>query len=358
MMTATVAAVALEEEAFAHGKTTAETADPALSLWYSRPATEGLEKKWLEALPVGNGRLGAMVFGDVASERLQLNEGTVWAGGPHDYANPDGPAALPEIRRLIFAGEWVAAQQIAEQKFNGKPQGQAPYQTIGNLNFMFSDGTAEVTEYRRSLDLSTAIAHTGYTVNGVRHTREVFASYPDQVIVVRLTANRPGIVTFLADFSTPMKASSSQHDSRTIVLAGKGSDAGGTPGAVRFTALARAHAEGGTVAVNGDQLVVTGADSVTLLISMASSYRNFADVSGDADAIAKTHLEAASKRTSTDCAATISRITKSSLGASRLRWVAPPMPRLARPMSASVPSAWERQTPALSRCTFSTGAIC
>lgn len=291
MMTATVAAVALEDEAFGDSKPTAETPDPALSLWYSRAA-----KEWLEALPVGNGRLGAMVFGEVAEERLQLNEGTVWAGGPHDYANPDGPAALPEIRRLIFAGEWVAAQQLADQKFSGKPQGQAPYQTVGDLKLTFPDRASEPTGYRRSLDLNTAIARTEYTVNGVRHTREVFASYPDQVVIVRLTADRPGQVTFTAAFSTPMQATASGRRDTTIALSGKGSEAGGTPGAVRFTALAHAQTEGGTAEVKGNQIVVTAADSVTLLISMASSYRSYADVSGDADAIAQKHLEAAARK--------------------------------------------------------------
>src|SRR5687767_11830060 len=126
MMTATVAAAALDDAASGSAQSSSYTPDPALSLWYPHPA-----KEWLEALPVGNGRLGGMIFGGVAEERLQLNEGTVWAGGPRDYANPEGPAALPEIRRLIFAGQWEAAQRLAEEKFNGKPIRQAPYQTVG-----------------------------------------------------------------------------------------------------------------------------------------------------------------------------------------------------------------------------------
>ncbi len=291
MMTATAAAVALEDGVSASTQPPSKTPDPALSLWYPRPA-----KEWLEALPVGNGRLGAMVFGGAVEERLQLNEGTVWAGGPHDYANPEGPAALPEIRRLVFAGEWEAAQRLAEQKFNGKPQGQAPYQTVGDLKLTFPDLTGEAAGYRRTLDLNDAVVRTDFSVNGVRHRREVFASYPDQVIVLRLTADKPGQQSFSAIFSSSMKATALGSGNDTIALGGKGSDAGGTPGSVRFTALARAKAEGGTVTVDGSRLVVSGADSVTLLVSMASSYKNYEDVSADSDAAATMRLDAASKK--------------------------------------------------------------
>ncbi len=287
-----MAAAALEEDVFGSSEANDRALDPALSLWYDRPA-----KEWLEALPVGNGRLGAMVFGGIFGARLQLNEGTVWAGGPHDYANPDGPAALPEIRRLVFAGEWEAAQRLAEERFGGKPMRQAPYQTVGDLNLTFPNIRTEATGYRRFLDLNRAVQTTEYTVGGVRHTREVFASFPDQVIVVRLTADKPGQVSFSADFSSPMQATALENGPDTIALAGISSASGGTPGAVRFTALARAKTEGGAVTVDGSKLTVTGANAVTLLISMASSYRNYEDVSADAEAAAAMHLEAASKKT-------------------------------------------------------------
>jgi alpha-L-fucosidase 2 len=123
-------------------------------LWYTKPAAE-----WLEALPIGNGRISAMVFGGTDHERLQLNEGTLWAGGPHDYTSPDGLAALPEIRRLVFAEKWHEAQQLVDAKFMGRPAGQMPYQTVGDLLLNFTN-PEPVTNYRRELDLTTAIATT------------------------------------------------------------------------------------------------------------------------------------------------------------------------------------------------------
>src|SRR5205085_12376490 len=119
-------------------------------LWYRRPA-----RKWLEALPIGNGRLAAMVFGGVELEQLQLNEGTLWAGGPHDYTNPEGLAALPEIRKRVLAGDWRGAQDLVNAHFMSRPLRQAPYQTVGSLVISF-DGPGDATEYRRELDLATA----------------------------------------------------------------------------------------------------------------------------------------------------------------------------------------------------------
>src|SRR5206468_2366351 len=149
---------------------------------------------WLEALPIGNGRLGAMVFGGVPAERLQLNEYTVWAGGPHDYANPEGPAALPEIRRLVFAGEWAKAQALIGEKFMSVPVRERQYQTVGDLTLTLP-GQETFTDYRRELDLDTAITRVTYTAGGIRYTREAFASVPDGVIVLRLTADKPGSIS-------------------------------------------------------------------------------------------------------------------------------------------------------------------
>src|SRR5205807_88147 len=141
--------------------------------------------------------LGAMVFGGVAEERLQLNESTVWAGGPHDYTNPEALAALPEIRRLVFAGKWAEAEAQVSERFMSRPLRQPPYQTVGSLLLTFApEGGAPraVTNYRRELDLDLAIVRTTYELGGVRYSREVFASVPDQVIVAHLTADRPGQV--------------------------------------------------------------------------------------------------------------------------------------------------------------------
>ncbi|MFI7604504.1 glycosyl hydrolase family 95 catalytic domain-containing protein [Micromonospora sp. NPDC049366] len=259
-----------------------------LALWYD----EAAGSDWLRALPIGNGRLGAMVFGNVDAERLQLNEDTVWAGGPHDPSNPRGAGALAEIRRLVFAGQWTQAQNLVNQNMLGNPGGQLAYQTVGNLRLTFpSSGGA--SEYDRVLDLTTATTSTTYLLNGVRHRREVFASAPDQIIAMRLTADRTGAITFTATFDSPQRTTVSSPDGSTIALDGVSGNQEGVTGAVRFLALANAAVSGGTVSSSGGTLRVTGATSVTLLISIGSSYVNFRNVGGDYQGIARRHLSAA-----------------------------------------------------------------
>ena len=258
-----------------------------LALWYRRPARE-----WLEALPLGNGRLAAMVYGGVETERLQLNEGTVWAGGPYTPANPAGLAALPEIRRLVFADKWHEAQSLINAKFLGIPAPELPYQTVGHLTLDFPTSQS-VSDYRRELDLDTAIAHVQYTANGVRFTRECFTSAVHQVLVMRLTADKPGQISFSAAFDSPQKSEVTTSGADTFALSGISGDANGVRGAVRFQALARAKAEGGKVYAEEGRLTVRGADAVTLLVSIGTGYKNYHDVSGDAPARARQHLEAA-----------------------------------------------------------------
>lgn len=259
-----------------------------LALWYD----EGAGTDWLRALPIGNGRLGAMVFGNVDTERLQLNEDTVWAGGPHDPANTRGAAALAEIRRLVFANQWSQAQDLINQTMVGNPVGQLAYQPVGNLRLAVGSASG-VSEYRRILDLTTATTSTTYLQNGVRYRREIFASAPDQVIVIRLTADRTGSIGFTATFDSPQRASVSSPDASTIALDGISGSMEGVTGAVRFHALANATATGGTVASSGGTLRVTGATSVTVLISIGSSYVNYRTVNGDYQGIARRHLAAA-----------------------------------------------------------------
>jgi hypothetical protein len=159
-----------------------------LRLWYRQPA-----KQWVEAVAVGNGRLGAMVVGGVAQERIQLNEDTLWAGGPYNPANPDALGALPQVRELIFAGRYRDAHNLIGQKMMARPLTQMPYQCVGDLLLPFPDANV-VMDYRRDLNLDTAVATVTYTINGVRYTREVFSSPVDQVIVIRLKAGSPGKV--------------------------------------------------------------------------------------------------------------------------------------------------------------------
>ncbi|MFE1465592.1 glycoside hydrolase N-terminal domain-containing protein [Streptomyces nigra] len=258
-----------------------------LALWYDRPAGQ-----WLEALPLGNGRLGAMVFGGVDADRLQLNEDTLWAGGPYEPANPQGLANLPEIRRRIFAGQWGSAQDLINSTFLGNPVGELMYQTVGDLRLTFP-GTGDVGSYRRELDLDTAVATTTYTRGGVAHRREAFASHADQVIVVRLTADTPGALSLTAAFDSPQQTQKSSPDRITAALEGTGQSREGVTGRVRFRALVRARAEGGTVSSENGTLTVTAADAVTLLVSVGTSYNDYRDASGDHRARAERPLNAA-----------------------------------------------------------------
>jgi alpha-L-fucosidase 2 len=259
-----------------------------LALWYDEPA--GAE--WLRALPVGNGRLGAMVFGNTDTERLQLNEDTVWAGGPHDYSNPQGAASLPQIRQQVFANQWTQAQDRINQTMLGNPAGQLAYQPVGDLRITLPSASG-VSGYERSLDLTTATTVVTYVANNVRYRREAFASAPDQVIVMRLTAETPGSVTFSAAFSSPQRVTVSSPDSTTIALDGVSGDMRGIAGSVRFLALVRAVADGGSTSSSGGTLRVSNADSVTLLVSIGTGYVDYRTVNGDYQGIARTHLNAA-----------------------------------------------------------------
>jgi alpha-L-fucosidase 2 len=272
----------------------AEGAD-ALTLWYRRPA-----QQWTEALPVGNGRLGAMVFGGTEHERLQLNENTLWSGGPYDPDNADALAALPEARRLIFAGKYKEANDLIAQRMMGKPLRQQSYQPVGDLLLDFS-GHDKATDYRRELNIDTAVATTTYRVGDVQFKREVFASHPDQVIVVRLTADKPRQVGFVASITSP------QHDTfqgqsisrpgvAVALLNGVGGDLNGIKGAIHFSTWIRVLADGGSITAEDDKLSVSGANSAIVLISIATSYVNWHDASGDALEHSKKYvMDAASK---------------------------------------------------------------
>ncbi|MEU6414693.1 glycoside hydrolase N-terminal domain-containing protein [Microbispora sp. NPDC046933] len=266
-----------------------------LALWYDGSA--GTD--WLRALPIGNGRLGAMVFGNVDTERLQLNEDTIWAGGPYDQSNTRGAAALGQIRQLVFQNQWSQAQSLIDQNMLGNPSAQLAYQTVGNLRLTFGSAGG-VSEYTRFLDLTTATTTTSYLQNGVRYRREVLASAPDQVIALRLTADKPGSITFSATFDSPQRTTRSSTDGATVALDGVSGDQRGLSGKVKFLALARAVADGGSVSSSGGTLQVRGANSVTVLISIGSSYVNYKDVSGDYQGIARRHLDAVNGRTYDD----------------------------------------------------------
>ena len=268
----------------------AEPPEEPLSLWYRRPA-----KEWLEALPVGNGRLGAMVFGGVARERLQLNEDTLWAGGPYDPTNADALAALPEARRLIFDGRYQDAEKLIGERMMAKPLRQMPYQPLGDLLLDFPE-VKSVSAYRRDLDLDSATARVTYTADGVRFTREVFSSPADQVIIVRLSADRPGQVSFRAGMRTPQKATVQAEGGDTLVMRGVNGEAEGVPGALKFRLRARVLARGGKSSAGSETVSVSGADSATILVAAATSYRSYKDVSGDPEALTRGTIAATTKK--------------------------------------------------------------
>ncbi len=278
-----IASLALLSFGYAAG---APADDGTLTLWYDKPANQ-----WTEALPVGNGKLGGMVFGNPQNERIQLNEGTLWAGGPYNPVNPDAKAALPEVRRLIDDGKYSEAAQLIGAKVMAKPLGQMPYQTVGDLLLDFPAGT--VGDYRRDLNLATATATVTYTLDGTRHKREIFASAPGNVIVIRLSADQPGKVSFTAGMKTPMKATVATDGNDTLVMRGKGGDAGGIEGRLIYQASAKLVPTGGKVAADGAKVVVTGADSALVFVAAATSYKDFTDVGGNPGEVVDKALAAA-----------------------------------------------------------------
>jgi alpha-L-fucosidase 2 len=261
-----------------------------LCLWYQDPA-----RQWVEALPVGNGRIGAMVFGGVSEERLQLNETTLWAGSPYDPVNPEAAQALPQARRLIFEGKYQEADRLIAAKIMAKPLRQMPYETVGDLLLHFPDVLAPVN-YRRELNLDTAVATVAFTAGGVKYVREVFASPVDQVIVVRLTADRDNAISFTATMATPQKGSIATEGHNRLVLDGVNGSADGIQGGLKFQSGVAVLAEGGKTSAGTNRITVQAANSVLLLIAAATSYKNFDDVSGDPKAIVQQRLTTASGR--------------------------------------------------------------
>lgn len=268
-----------------------DTRSGAERLWYTRPASI-----WTEALPVGNGRLGAMVFGGVATERLQLNEDTLWSGGPYDPLNPAaGPEAVAEVRRLIAERRYAEAEARANETLLARPLHQMAYQTFGDL-FIDMAAVDGFADYRRELDLERAIATTRFALAGGTVTREVLASVPDQVIAVRLMS-KGAPLHFAVRFETPHDAAMAAADS-TIRMAGHNRGVEGVPGALRMAAQIEVRAEGGLVRAEGGKLVVDGARAATVLIALATSYRGPNDVSGDPVAVVAAQIMAARRRTS------------------------------------------------------------
>lgn len=262
------------------GQTKPESPE-SLMLWYAQPAQE-----WNEALPVGNGRLGAMVFGGPEQERLQLNEETVWTGKPADFVNPEARAALPVIRKLLFAGKYAEAQEMAAKKMMGDKKVGSTYQTLGDLWLDFDSLHRKVKDYRRELDLERAVAKVSYRAGDVLYTREIFSSAPDNALVVRLTADKPGALSLNVRLSRPGNKAAIAVSGNGITMSEKVGDGTGVQLASRLKVMNK----GGTVRPNGEGIEIESADEVLLLFTAATDYRG-----DDPQALSAMQLAAAEK---------------------------------------------------------------
>ena len=259
--------------------------DPSTLLWYTTPA-----KAWEEALPVGNGRLGAMIYGSNSEERIQLNEDTYWSGGPYSTVVKGGHQALPEIQKMIFEGNPIGAHKRFGRHLMGYPVEQQKYQSIGNLHLFFGNEN-DVTCYKRWLDLDTGIVGVEYMANGVKFKREVFSSAPDQAIVIRLSADKPGNISFKASLRGCRNSAHSNYatdyfrmdgvGSDGLMIQGKSADYMGVEGALKYRVQLKAIPESGTITLDDAEMTVSQADAVTLYISAATSFVNYQDVSAD-----------------------------------------------------------------------------
>lgn len=266
--------------------TTAQTKSE-LKLWYDKPATI-----WNEALPLGNGRLGAMVFGDPAVERLQLNEETIWAGSPNSNAHTKSIEALPKVRQLVFEGKFDEAQALATQDIMSQTNDGMPYQTFGSAYISFP-GHQKYTNYYRDLDIENATAKVKYTVNGVEFTREILTSFSDQVIVVKLSASHPGQITANVFMNSPIDKTVPSTEGNQIILSGVGTNFENVKGKVKFQGRIEAINKGGEVSASNGILIINKADEVTLYISIATNFKNYQDITEDEVAKSKSFLEKA-----------------------------------------------------------------
>lgn len=258
-----------------------------LKLWYDKPATI-----WNEALPLGNGRLGTMVFGDPAVERLQLNEETIWAGSPNSNAHTKSIEALPKVRQLVFEGKFDTAQALATQDIMSQTNDGMPYQTFGSAYISFP-GHQKYTNYYRDLDIENATAKVKYTVNGVEFSREILTSFSDQVIVVKLSASQPGQITANVFMNSPIDKTVPSTEGNQIILSGIGTNFEGIKGKVKFQGRIEAKNKGGEVSASNGILIINKADEVTLYISIATNFKNYQDITEDEVAKSKSFLEKA-----------------------------------------------------------------
>ena len=250
--------------------------DP-LTVWFRR-----VPETWTDMIPIGNGHMGAMIAGRPEREYLILNEDTIWAGGPYDHLNPDAtPEKLAQMRQLIFDGKADQAGNIANSSFISRPSAEMAFSVVGALGLEQDTGDGDVTGYIHSLNIREAVAQTKFTRNGVTYTREYFASYPDRVLAMRLTADKPASVTVSAFLGTAQDLQAVKTDGNTMTLTGRAIDYNGIPGATKFQMTGRVFNKGGRLTANARGIDVEKADSVVILVDIESAFKAYNDVSGD-----------------------------------------------------------------------------
>lgn len=245
-------------------------------LWYNKPA-----KNWNEALPLGNGFIGGMVFGNVQDERIQLNESTIWGGGPNNTIDSGARPYINQVRALLAEKKYTEAQELANSKLGPKGNSGMPYQLAGNLYISFP-GKDNVNNYYRDLDIANATAVVKYTLNGVNYKREYFTSFGSNVLMARLTANKPGMINCKLSLQSPLKSSVAIAGKETLVLSGQGSDHEGQKGQIKFNVLIRAKNSGGTKLADTSGITIANADTAVIYLSMATNFVNYHDLSANA----------------------------------------------------------------------------
>jgi hypothetical protein len=263
------------------------SAGEELKLWYNKPASD-----WNEALPLGNGRLGAMVFGGPAIEQLQLNEETIWAGSPNSNAHPLEEGILQKVRNLIFEGKYVEAENLATKKIMSQTNHGMPYQTLGDL-FIAFPGHAGYTDYYRELDIENAVASVRYKVNGITYHREMFSSFTDQAIIVRFTADRPGSITCNVMLASPQEKPERRIEDNTLVFSAITPAHEKQSGKVRFDTRIKPMVKGGSQVVNDNIISVEKADELILYITVGTNFIRYNDVSGDPAQKCKEYMDRA-----------------------------------------------------------------
>ncbi|MGE4515176.1 MAG: glycoside hydrolase N-terminal domain-containing protein [Chryseobacterium sp.] len=259
-------------------------------LWYDKPA-----RQWVEALPLGNGMLAAMIYGDPSKEKLQLNESSFWSGGPSRNDNPDGPKVLDSIRYYLFNGNYKRAQILADKGLTAKTLHGSAYQNIGDFTLDFKN-INDVKDYYRELDIEKAITTTTFTSNGIHFKREVFASIPDNLIVIKLSSDKKNALNFTANFNSELKKNVKAIDANTLQMDGLSSTLDGVQGQVKFNALAKLINKGGKAQVSENGISVSNADEVTILISIATNFTDYKTLDTDEVSKSKKYIEASENK--------------------------------------------------------------